>query len=155
MYQNVLGAQSAHLTTCSSWGWVLMTNIFSELNNVSYQLTNAQSTMLLRCVVMFLHFDANSFERAQKAVSCMTPIFQSGFLTQIIIRFYQKQWGILWEIFTRFWNTKKSYVYSLKVTRTSLSFWVTLGLVNIWWLQCRRKCVEIWVLGANSTTCSS
>ena len=59
-----------------------MTDIFSEHKYVSDQLSNAQSTMFLRRLFMFLHFDANAFERTQKALSCMTPIFQSGFLTQ-------------------------------------------------------------------------
>ncbi len=38
--------------------------------------------MFLRRLAMFLHFDAYAFESVQKAVSCMIPIHQSGFLTQ-------------------------------------------------------------------------
>ena len=38
--------------------------------------------MLLRCVVMFVHFDSYAFESAQKAMSCMIPIYQYGFFLQ-------------------------------------------------------------------------
>ena len=70
----VLGA---HLITRSSSGWVLMTNIFSELKNMNHQFSNALSTMFLRCLVMFLHFDTYAFESAQKAMLCMITICQS------------------------------------------------------------------------------
>ena len=59
-----------------------MTNIFSELKNMNHQLSNALSSMILRRLVIFLHFDTHAFESAQKAVSCIIPICQSGFLTQ-------------------------------------------------------------------------
>ena len=59
-----------------------MTNIFSELKNMNHQFSNALSTMLLRRLAMFLHFDTYAFESAQKVMSCMIPIYQSGFLTQ-------------------------------------------------------------------------
>ena len=49
-----------------------MTNIFSELKNMDHQLASALSTMLkLRLVV----------ESAQKAMLCMIPVCQFGFLT--------------------------------------------------------------------------
>ena len=38
--------------------------------------------MFLRCIVMFLHFDTYAFESAQKAMSCMIPISQSGVFSQ-------------------------------------------------------------------------
>ena len=38
--------------------------------------------MFLQCLVMFLHFDTYAFESAQKAMSCMIPIYQSGIFTQ-------------------------------------------------------------------------
>ena len=59
-----------------------MTNIFSELKNMNHQFSNALSTMLLRRLDMFLHFDTYAFESAQKVMSCMIPRYQSGFLTQ-------------------------------------------------------------------------
>ena len=98
----------AHLTTCSSSGWVIMTNIFSELKNMNHQFSNALSTILIRRLAMFLHFDTYAFESAQKVMSCMIPIYQSGFLAQNV-DFYQKWWGIIWGCSTRIWNTKRSY----------------------------------------------
>ena len=68
----------ADLYTRSSSGWVLMTNVFSKFKNMNDQLSNAPSTMFLRCLVMFLHFYTYAFESAQKAMSCMIPIYQSG-----------------------------------------------------------------------------
>ena len=59
-----------------------MTNIFSELKNMNHQLSNALSTIFLRSLDNFLHFDTHDFEGAQKALSCMIPIYQPGFLTQ-------------------------------------------------------------------------
>ena len=59
-----------------------MANIFSEFKNMNHQLSNAPSTMFLRRLVMFLHFDAYAFESAQKAMSCMIIIYQSGVFTQ-------------------------------------------------------------------------
>ena len=38
--------------------------------------------MFLRYLVMFLHFDTYAFESAQKAMSCMIPIYQSGVFSQ-------------------------------------------------------------------------
>ena len=51
---------------------------------MKHQLSNALpvSTMFLRRRVMFLHFDTYVFESAQKALSCMIPIYQLGFLTE-------------------------------------------------------------------------
>ena len=59
-----------------------MTNIFSELKNMNHQFSNALSTMFLRRLAMFLQCDMYAFESAQKVMSCMIPIYQSGFLTQ-------------------------------------------------------------------------
>ena len=59
-----------------------MTNIFSNFKNINDQLSNAPSNMLLRCLVMFLHFYTYAFENAQKAMSCMIPIYQSGVFSQ-------------------------------------------------------------------------
>ena len=51
---------------------------------MNHQLSNALpvSTMFLRRLVMFLHFDTYVFESAQKAMSCMIPICQSGVFSQ-------------------------------------------------------------------------
>ena len=38
--------------------------------------------MFLRCLVMFLHLYTYAFESAQKAMSCMIPIYQSGVFSQ-------------------------------------------------------------------------
>ena len=38
--------------------------------------------MFLRCIVMFLNFDTYAFESAQKAMSCMIPVYQSGVFSQ-------------------------------------------------------------------------
>ena len=59
-----------------------MTNVFSKFKNMNDQLSNAPSTMFLRCLVMFLHFYTYAFESAQKAMSCMIPIYQSGVFSQ-------------------------------------------------------------------------
>ena len=59
-----------------------MTNIFSKFKNMNDQLSNAPSTMFLRCLVMFLHFDTYAFENAQKVMSCMIPVSQSGVFSQ-------------------------------------------------------------------------
>ena len=55
-----------HLRTCSSSGWVLMTNIFLGFKNMDHQLSNALSTMFLRRLVMFLHFETYAFVNSQK-----------------------------------------------------------------------------------------
>ena len=47
-----------------------------------HQLSNAPPTMFLRFLVMFLHFDTYAFESAQKAISCIIPIYQSGVFSQ-------------------------------------------------------------------------
>ena len=76
----VLGA---HLTTCSSWVWVLMTNIFSELKNMNHQLSNAPSTMFLRHLVMFLHFETYALANPQKAAEFPKSGCQLDFLPHI------------------------------------------------------------------------
>ena len=38
--------------------------------------------MFRRCLVMFLLFDTYAFESAQKAISCIIPIYQSGVFSQ-------------------------------------------------------------------------
>ena len=54
------------LTTCSSSGWILMTNIFLNFKNMNHQLLNALSTMLLRGLVLFIYFQTYVFENTQK-----------------------------------------------------------------------------------------
>ena len=76
----VLGA---YLITCSSSGWVLMTNIFSKFKNMNHQLSNALSTMFLRRLVIFIHFEAYGFENPQNPGSCYFPIYQLSFLPHI------------------------------------------------------------------------
>ena len=61
-----------------------MTNIFSKFKNMNNQLYNAPSTMFLRCLVMFLHFDTYAFESAQKVMSCMVLTYQSGVFSQYV-----------------------------------------------------------------------
>ena len=58
-----------------------MNNIFSELKNMDHQFASALSTMLKLGLVVFLHVDKHAVERAQKAMLCMIPICQFGFLT--------------------------------------------------------------------------
>ena len=55
--------------------------VFSELKNLDHQLASALSTMLKLRLVVFLHFDKHAVENAQKAMLCMIPICQFGFLT--------------------------------------------------------------------------
>ena len=78
----VLGA---HLTTCSSWVWVLMTNIFSELKNMNHQLSNALSTMFLRRLDIFVHSDTHVLQNPQNPSSTDFSIYQLGFLPHINI----------------------------------------------------------------------
>ena len=54
---------------------------FSELKNMDPQLASALSTKLKLRLVVFLHFDKHAVENAQKAMLCMIPICQFGFLT--------------------------------------------------------------------------
>ena len=61
-----------------------MTNIFSKFKNMNHQLSNALSTMFLRCLVMFLHFDTYAFESAQKSMLCMIAICQFGVFSQSV-----------------------------------------------------------------------
>ena len=56
-----------HLRTCSSSGWVLMTNIFLGSESMEHQLSNALSTMFLRHLVMFLHFETYALANPQKS----------------------------------------------------------------------------------------
>ena len=49
---------------------------------MNHQLSNTPSTMFLRCLVMFLHFDTYAFESAQKAMLCMITICQSDVFSQ-------------------------------------------------------------------------
>ena len=53
-----------------------MTNVFSKFKNMNDQFSNALF------IVMFLYFDTYAFESAQKAMSCMIPIYQSGVISQ-------------------------------------------------------------------------
>ena len=55
---------------------------FLGSESMDHQLSNALSTMFLRHLVMFLHFDAYAFESAQKAMLCMITICQSGIFSQ-------------------------------------------------------------------------
>jgi len=63
-----------------------MINIFSELKKVNYQLSNALSTMFLRRLDIFLHFETYVFQNPQKAWSTDFHIYQLGFLPHIYMR---------------------------------------------------------------------
>ena len=56
-----------HLRTWSSSGWVIMTNIFLRSKSMDQELSNAPSTMFLRHLVMFLHFETYALANPQKA----------------------------------------------------------------------------------------
>ena len=58
-----------------------MNNIFSELKNMSQQLSNALSTVFQLLLIEFLHFDTYALESVEKPVFCRIPINLSGFLT--------------------------------------------------------------------------
>ena len=60
-----------------------MINIFSELKKVNYQLSNALSTMFLRRLDIFLHFETYVFQNPQKATSTDFHIYQLDFLPHI------------------------------------------------------------------------
>ena len=57
-----------YLRTWSSSGWFLMTNIFLGSESMEHQLSNALSTMFLRHLVTFLHFETYAFSNPQKKV---------------------------------------------------------------------------------------
>ena len=63
-----------------------MINIFSELKKVNYQLSNALSTMLLRRLDIFLHFETYVFQNPQKGGSTDFHICQLDFLPHIYMR---------------------------------------------------------------------
>ena len=77
-----------------------MTNIFSELKNMDHQLASALSTMLKLRLVVFLHFDKHAVENAQKAMLCMIPICQFGFLTPNVdfIRNNKAVYASYWDV---------------------------------------------------------
>ena len=60
-----------------------MINIFSELKKVNYQLSNALSTMFLRRLDIFLHFETYVFQNPQKGGSTDFHIYQLDFLPHI------------------------------------------------------------------------
>ena len=64
-----------------------MTNIFSELKNMNHQLSNALSTIVLRRLDIFLHFETYAFENSQKAVVSGISGCQLSFLPHIYLRF--------------------------------------------------------------------
>ena len=59
--------------------------IFSELKNRNYELSNALSTMFLRRLDSFLHFETHAFEDPQNEALCDFPIYQLDFLPHIYI----------------------------------------------------------------------
>ena len=63
-----------------------MTNIFSELKNMNHQLSNAPSTVLLRRLDIFLHFETYVFQNPPKPVSGQDTIYQLDFLPHIYMR---------------------------------------------------------------------
>ena len=72
-----------HLRTCSSSGWVLMSNIFLESESMDHQFSNALSTMFLRHLVMFLHFETYALANPQKASFCRKSGCELDFLPHI------------------------------------------------------------------------
>ena len=83
----VLGA---HLTTCSSWVWVLMTDIFSELKNMNHQLSNALSTMFLRRLDIFVHSDTHVLQNPQNPPSSIFRVYQRDFFPHIYFLIFMK-----------------------------------------------------------------
>ena len=80
-----------------------MTDIFSELKNMDHQLASALSTMLKHAV-----------ESAQKAMLCMIPICQFGFLTPNVdfIRNNKAVQASYWDVRDDF-GTLKGHALSL------------------------------------------
>ena len=62
-----------------------MTNIFSELKNMNHQFSNALSTMLLRRLDIFLHFETYVFENPQKYTGPDFQVYQLDFLPHMDI----------------------------------------------------------------------
>ena len=61
-----------------------MINIFSELKKVKYQLSNALSTMFLRRLDIFLHFETYVFQNPQKRGSCGISYIPTWLLSSYI-----------------------------------------------------------------------
>ena len=74
---------SMHLRTCSSSGWVLMINMVLGSKSMDPQLSNALSTMLLRHLVMFLHFETYALANPQKTALSGRSGCQLDFLPHI------------------------------------------------------------------------
>ena len=91
-----------------------MTNIFSELKNMDHQFASALSTMLKLRLVVFLHVDKHAVENAQKAMLCMIPICQFGFLTPNVdfIRNNKAVQASYWNVSDDF-GTPKGHALSL------------------------------------------
>ena len=70
-----------------------MTNIFSELKNMNRELSNALSTMLLRRLDIFLHFETYVLENSKKPPLCRKSGPQLDFLPHIYITRQGKQGG--------------------------------------------------------------
>ena len=60
-----------------------MTNIFLGSESMDHQLSNALSTMFLRHLVMFLHFETYALANPQKAGLCPKSGPQLDFLSHI------------------------------------------------------------------------
>ena len=61
-----------------------MINIFSELKKVNYQLSNALSTMFLRRLDIFLHFETYVFQNPQNPVLSIFRVYQLDFFPHYI-----------------------------------------------------------------------
>ena len=85
-----------------------MTNIFLGFKNMDHQLSNALSTMFLRRLVMFLHFDTYMLEYPQKEVSCLNEVYQLSFFPHIeLLKEYhiEKSFGA----HALFWRAQAEY----------------------------------------------
>ena len=78
---------------------------------MNLQLSNALSTMLLRGLDIFLHFDTYAFESAQKAMLCMIVICQSGVFSQNV-DFIRSDEASYWNVRHGF-ATPKGHTFSL------------------------------------------
>ena len=81
-----------------------MTNICLRSENIDHQLSNALSTMFLRRLDIFLHFETYVFQNPQNPYFCHFPIYQLDFLPHIYeagsqVGICENQWTTLFEDF--------------------------------------------------------
>ena len=67
---------------------------FLGFKNMDHTLSNALSTMSLRRLVMFLHFETYVLENPQNQALCDLPIYQLDFLPHIYMTLVTKGGGL-------------------------------------------------------------